>query len=156
MAIVYLGLGSNLGDKKLNLKRAIEKINGQIGNIIDLSAYYYSAPLGFESSNDFVNLVLSLESNLDPTEVLVKTQKIECELGRKSKSLNNKYTDRLIDIDILFYNSLIINNSCLQIPHPKLHERAFVINPLAEIAPTFIHPTLNKSLAELACIKEDL
>lgn len=150
MAIVYLGLGSNLGDKELNLKQATNNINRQIGKVIALSAYYYSAPLGFKSKNNFVNSVIKIETNLQAMEILRQTQQIEKQMGRTTKSHNKEYTDRIIDIDILLYDDNIMQNSELEIPHPQLHLREFVLFPLKEISPELIHPTLNRTIESLA------
>ena len=149
MATTYLALGTNLGDKKLNLNRAIEEIKKRIGSVIKLSAFYTSEAWGFKSENSFVNAVLQVQTKLKPEELLLETQKIEKDLGRIEKSINSSYTDRIIDIDILFYESYIINSDKLQIPHPHIKDRNFVLIPLCEIAPDFIHPTLKSSIKEL-------
>ena len=147
---VFLGLGTNLGDKKKNIELAFDKIEEQIGNITSISALYLSKPQGFDSENLFVNCAIHIQTPLKPTEVLSETQSIEKDMGRKDKSEDIGYADRIIDIDILFYNNLIINNSStLIIPHPHIQERDFVLKPLSEIAPDLIHPVFNKSIEEL-------
>ena len=147
---VFLGIGTNLGDKKKNIELAFDKIEGQIGNITSISALYLSKPQGFDSENLFVNCAIHIQTPLKPTEVLSETQSIEKDMGRKDKSEDIGYADRIIDIDILFYNNLIINNSStLIIPHPHIQERDFVLKPLSEIAPDLIHPIFNKSIEEL-------
>lgn len=148
MALVYIGLGSNLGDKKHHLQQAIELIAEKAGKIISCSSFYESKPWGFSSPNDFLNAVILTETTLSPTELLYKTQQIEREMGRTEKT-GNSYADRMIDIDILFYDNQLINTPELKIPHPLIQERDFVLIPLAEIAPDFIHPVLRKSIQEL-------
>ncbi len=132
---VYLGLGTNLGDKEANLKAAIEEIRKRVGEIISLSAFYASEPWGFESENSFLNAVCCVMSDFSPMEILSITQQIERELGRKTKSVGGIYSDRMIDIDILLYDDLQIHTPELTIPHPLMWERDFVMIPLREIAP---------------------
>ena len=148
----YLALGTNLGDKRLNLNRAIEEIKKRIGEVTKLSAFYSSEPWGFESTNYFVNAVIEVETRLNVRQLLKTTQQIEIDLGRERKSTQNEYTDRVIDIDILFYGSLCIHEKDLIIPHPHLCKRDFVLVPLCEIAPDFQHPTLHQPICAL--IKE--
>ena len=132
---VYLGLGTNLGDKEANLKTAIDEIRKRVGEIASLSAFYASEPWGFESENSFLNAVCCVISDFPPTEILSITQDIERELGRKTKSVDGIYSDRIIDIDILLYDDLQIHTSELTIPHPLMWERDFVMIPLREIVP---------------------
>ena len=146
---VYLGLGTNLGDKQKNIEVAFEKIEEQIGDITSISALYLSKPYGFDSDNLFVNCAISIRTFLTPQELLNETQRIEKEMGRIDKSGSNGYADRIIDIDILFYNQLIVNELDLIIPHPHLQKRDFVLKPLVEIAPQLNHPLLNESMTEL-------
>ena len=148
MALVYLGLGTNLGKKERNLNDAIISMNREIGFVIRTSSFYASKPWGFESENDFLNAVVLVETTLAPFDVLSQTQKIERNMGRTSKSTIG-YADRMIDIDILFYDNLIIDQPTLKIPHPLIAERDFVIVPLTEIAPELVHPVLGRKLAEL-------
>lgn len=133
MQKVYFGLGSNLGDKAQNIAKAIEMMKEQIGTLVSQSALYTSEPWGFESENDFVNIAACFETDLSPQEVLSRTQAIERAMGRKHKSQNKVYTDRIIDIDILLYGNETINEPNLTIPHPLMHEREFVMKPLSEI-----------------------
>lgn len=139
MVLVYLGLGTNLGDKAGNLTEAINKLSSGVGRIVRKSAFYASKPRGFESDNDFLNAVVSVETNLSPVALLAKTQEIERELGRTAKSVDG-YTDRIIDIDILLYGNLIVDEPTLKIPHPLITERDFVLIPLLEIAPDLVDP----------------
>lgn len=135
MAKAYLGLGTNIGDKKQNLCHAIDQIKAKIGNVCSLSSLYETAPWGFESENQFVNAALCVETTLTPEELLSTTQQIERELGRTHKSVNGIYHDRIIDIDILLYDDLTLCTPALTIPHPHMTERLFVMAPMAEIAP---------------------
>jgi 2-amino-4-hydroxy-6-hydroxymethyldihydropteridine diphosphokinase len=132
---VYLGLGTNLGDKEANLKAALEEIAKRVGEITSQSAFYASEPWGFESDNSFLNAVCGVCTDLSPEETLRTTQEIERTLGRLKKSVNGVYSDRIIDIDILLFDDLRINTPELTIPHPLMWERDFVKIPLKEIAP---------------------
>lgn len=149
MATVYLGLGTNLGDKEANLRTAIYKLQERIGKQVSLSSFYETAPWGFESNHSFLNAAIGLETSLSPIEILHITQEIEKELGRTKKSVNGSYSDRLIDIDILLYDTLVLQTPELTIPHPLMTERDFVMKPLIEIAGNVIHPTRQKTLSEL-------
>jgi 2-amino-4-hydroxy-6-hydroxymethyldihydropteridine diphosphokinase len=148
MALVYLGLGTNLGEKERNLKDAIISLSQEVGFVIRSSTFYVSKPWGFESDNDFLNAVVLVDTTLTPFDVLSKTQEIEKSLGRTAKTING-YSDRLIDIDILLYDNLIIDQPTLKIPHPLIAERDFVIIPLSEIAPDLVHPVFGRKIAEL-------
>ena len=130
---VYFSLGSNLGDKKQNLSTAIKLMEEQIGVLVRQSAFLATEPWGFQSDNSFVNAAICMETELDPFEVLERTQKIEREMGRTIKSTNGEYHDRIIDIDILLYDDLKINTHRLTIPHPLMEQRDFVMIPLREI-----------------------
>lgn len=149
MATVYLGLGTNLGDKEANLRTAIYKLQERIGKQVSLSSFYETAPWGFKSDHSFLNAAIGLETSLSPIEILHITQEIEKELGRTKKSVNGSYSDRLIDIDILLYDTLVLQTPELTIPHPLMTERDFVMKPLIEIAGNVIHPTRQKTLSEL-------
>lgn len=151
---VYLGLGTNLGDKEQNLRDAVQKIEEQIGKVLSLSAFYATAPWGFTSDNSFLNAAACVDTALAPLQVLEKTQAIERELGRTRKSVDGAYSDRLIDIDLLLYEDLILSvtspsGATLILPHPLMTERDFVMKPLAEIAPGLRHPALGKTIREL-------
>ena len=132
---VYLGLGTNLGDKEANLKAAVEEIGKRVGEVTSLSAFHVSEPWGFTSEHTFLNAVCCVLTDFRPMEVLRLTQDIERSLGRLKKSVNGHYSDRLIDIDILLYDDLRIATPELTIPHPLMGQRDFVMIPLHEIAP---------------------
>lgn len=154
MSMVYLGLGTNLGDKEQNLRAAVQKIEEQIGKVISLSAFYNTAPWGFASDNSFLNAAVCVNTDLSPLDVLQETQRIESELGRTHKSVHGTYCDRVIDIDLLLYDDLILSATSssgaeLNLPHPLMAKRDFVMRPLAEIAPELIHPVLRKTMKEL-------
>lgn len=146
---VLLGLGSNLGNKKQNIEQALLNIQLYAGETETVSSLYETDPVGFESVNRFINAVCIINTVLSPEEVLDTTKKIEKKMGRTIKSEKKIYSDRIIDIDILFYDNDIIQTPELIIPHPLVHTRDFVLRPLSEIAPYLIHPVLNKSIDEL-------
>ncbi|MGL5787560.1 MAG: 2-amino-4-hydroxy-6-hydroxymethyldihydropteridine diphosphokinase [Bacteroidales bacterium] len=145
---VFLGLGTNLGNLDSNLKSAINEIEKRVGKVISQSAFYKTAPWGFDSDNIFLNAVVCIETSLSAFEVLDATQEIERDLGRTTKS-NGGYSDRIIDIDILFFNQDIIHTERLTVPHPLIDQRDFVLIPLKEIAPDLIHPVLLKPLIDI-------
>lgn len=147
--VVYFSLGTNLGDKEQNLRMAVQKIRKQIGEVISLSAFYATAPWGFSSEHTFLNAAACVETLLPPLSVLHLTQEIEREIGRTHKSVGGVYSDRVIDIDLLLYGDLVLDTPELKLPHPLMHERRFVMEPLAEIAPDLVHPILKKKMREL-------
>ena len=146
---LYLSLGTNLGNKRENLTRAIELLSLALGKCIAVSQFIETAPWGFDSENSFLNCVAAFETALAPMQLLDMTESIERELGRTQKSNNGHYRDRIIDIDILLYGGNIIVSDRLTIPHPLMHKRDFVLEPLAEIAPETQHPVLHKSIKQL-------
>jgi len=143
MSLVYLGLGTNLGDKPVNLNDAVTALSREVGNVLKVSAFYASAPWGFESNHEFLNAVVLVETDLMPFALLDKTQEIERNMGRNAKTTFG-YEDRTIDIDILLYNSLVMDQPTLKIPHPLILKRDFVLLPLLEIAPELVDPVSNK------------
>lgn len=146
---VFLALGSNLGDKVRNIELAYKKIEERIGRIISVSAFYFSAPEGFESDHSFVNSVCEVYTYMDIYTVFSITRSIEYEMGRVGKSEDGVYQDRVIDIDLLLAGNQVIDTPSLTIPHPRMHKRMFVIDPLSEIAPNVVHPILNKTITQL-------
>ena len=133
---VYLGLGSNLGDCRKNLERAIRLIGDRVGLVTRQSSFIETEPWGFESPHKFMNAVILCETTRSPREVLLLTQQIERDMGRMKKSVSGGYADRAIDIDILLYDDVTIDEPDLKIPHPLMHERDFVMRPLNEIKTT--------------------
>ncbi|MEE1546179.1 MAG: 2-amino-4-hydroxy-6-hydroxymethyldihydropteridine diphosphokinase [Prevotella pectinovora] len=131
--IVYLSLGTNLGDKRKNIAEAIKNIGELVGDVVRQSALYETEPWGFRSDNRFVNAAVCVDTQLSPRRLLEVTQRIEREMGRTLKSDGGEYHDRIIDIDILLYGDLHIDEPDLKIPHPLMHERDFVMTPLNEI-----------------------
>jgi len=129
----FLGLGSNLGNKERNIETAIQLISERVGLLTAKSSFYYSSPQGFESEHQFVNAVVVVETLLQPLELLNILQHIEKDLGRTSKSANGQYADRIIDIDILLFDDVIVDLPELKIPHPQMKKRDFVTKPLNEI-----------------------
>lgn len=118
------------------------------GDVLALSGFYETEPWGFRSENTFLNGALQLETSLSPLELLKATQQIEVNMGRTQKS-NGVYHDRIIDIDILLYDDLVMQSPELTLPHPLMHQRSFVMEPLAEIAPNVVHPVFNKSIVSM-------
>ncbi len=145
---LYLSLGTNLGDKHENLRTALRLIGERIGTISGESSIMETSPWGYESSNLFLNMAVEVKTNKDPFEILDITREIEREMGRNRKSQNG-YADRIIDIDLILYDQQIIDSQFLQLPHPLLHLREFVLKPLCEIAPDQKHPILEKTISEL-------
>jgi 2-amino-4-hydroxy-6-hydroxymethyldihydropteridine diphosphokinase len=146
MNLAYLLIGGNLGHKEWHLTQAKQQIASFCGSIIKSSAIYETAAWGITEQPDFLNQVILIETLLHPIDLLSTILQIETNAGRER---TEKFGPRVIDIDILFYNNLIVALPELDIPHPRIAERRFVLVPLVEIASDFIHPKLNKSLAEL-------
>lgn len=134
---LYLSLGSNLGDRETNIRQALALIDERVGSVYRVSSCIETAPVGFSSPNKFINVVCLVHTMMSPMACLRETQKIETELGRTQKSINPDgsltYKDRLIDIDLLTYDQLVLNTPELTLPHPRMHERDFVLIPLREI-----------------------
>lgn len=126
-------MGTNLGDKRKNIAEAIKNIGELVGDVVRQSALYETEPWGFRSDNSFVNAAVCVDTQLSPRRLLEVTQRIEREMGRTLKSDGGEYHDRIIDIDILLYGDLHIDEPDLKIPHPLMHERDFVMTPLNEI-----------------------
>ncbi len=149
MAIVYLSLGSNKGDRIGYVQQATSLLSAVDGiNIIRTSAFYETEPWNMVSDTWFVNAVVEIKTTLKPDKLLEVCQRIEKQLGREREK-EDSYSDRTIDIDILFYNKDIINENNLIIPHKYVHLRAFTLVPMLELAPDFEHPILHKTISEL-------
>jgi 2-amino-4-hydroxy-6-hydroxymethyldihydropteridine diphosphokinase len=149
MHTAYLGLGTNLGRREENLRKALSALEQHVGKLLKCSSFMETAPWGFPSDNAFLNAVAMLQTNLSPSNLLAATRQIEISMGRIDKTKSAQYADRTIDIDILFYDDLILNNKDLVVPHPLLCQRLFVLLPLEEIAPELMHPLLHKSIHQL-------
>ncbi|MCF8309129.1 MAG: 2-amino-4-hydroxy-6-hydroxymethyldihydropteridine diphosphokinase [Bacteroidales bacterium] len=147
MAEAFLLLGSNLGDREKLLEDAATKIKSRCGKIIQYSSIYESEPWGFDDSHEFLNQVLGIRTELLPHDLLTELLDIEEELGRVRNS--KKIDSRVIDIDILFYDEQIVEDTRLHIPHPKIQERRFTLIPLLELVPDMIHPVLKKPIRRL-------
>src|SRR5918993_3711796 len=144
--IVYLALGTNLGDRLANLKQAISALTPQL-EVKAKSQVYETPPWGVEEQPKFLNQVIKANTYLDPEPLLKHLKRLEVALGRQESFPNGP---RLIDMDILFYDHLVVDKPSLVIPHPRLHERGFVLLPLMEIAPNLVHPVSKKSVREMA------
>ena len=155
MQEVFLSLGSNIGNKILSINDALEQINKNIGQVIKVSSFYETEPWGFNPDDWFVNIAVKIETDYNAESLLSKLQEIEKELGRKRKNKQKGYSSRIIDIDILFYGNFILEKDFIQIPHKHLHKRIFVLKPLNDIAPDFIHPIFNKAIKKMLSECED-
>ena len=133
MHTVYLALGTNLGNRKAIMREAINNIGKKVGTVMRQSSFYETEPWGFESPNLFLNACICVSTKLAPRQLLEMTQAIERDMGRIEKTVGLQYVDRIIDIDILLYDDLHINEPDLVIPHPLMEEREFVMKPLLEI-----------------------
>lgn len=146
-------MGSNIGDRKQNISIASGNINDTIGRIISRSSFYETEPWGFNDENFFLNQSIIIKTTLTPETILKELMTIEEMMGRTRKE--KRYASRIIDLDILFYDDMIIETPQLIIPHPLLHKRRFVLKPLAEIAPEMIHPVFKKTIHHLLAECDD-
>jgi 2-amino-4-hydroxy-6-hydroxymethyldihydropteridine diphosphokinase len=142
---VYLALGTNLGDRESNLEAALDALSSQI-RLLAESPIYQTAPWGYEDQPDFLNQVIRAETTLSPRELLTFVKRVEEQVGREPSF---RYGPRKIDVDILFYEDWIVEEDDLIIPHPRLHQRAFVLVPLADLAPELCHPKLKRTVSDL-------
>ncbi len=153
MERVYFLLGGNLDDRERILSEAISKMKLEIGELVDCSSIYETEPWGFEHELNFLNQVVVIETELEAKEILDVTQQIEKDLGRVRKK--DQYSERTIDIDILFYGDQIISTDRLVVPHPRVQERLFALIPMLDVAPELIHPIEMKSIRELHAVCPD-
>jgi len=161
METVYLSLGGNMGDTRTIFHKAIRLIESRIGLCVKKSHLYQTEPWGFSSDKLFLNQVLAVETRLEPVSILKQCLQIEAELGRTRSGKG--YESRIIDIDILFIGNKIIDQPDLKVPHPLIAKRNFVLKPMCEIAPDFIHAVMKESIAQLcshctdsmACVRID-
>jgi 2-amino-4-hydroxy-6-hydroxymethyldihydropteridine diphosphokinase len=154
MPAIYLSIGFNLGVRLANVSRATDLVNEKIGTVEKRSSLYESSPWGYESDNEYINCVVLVRTVLSPQTVINTCKEIEKEMGRREET-ENKYLDRIIDIDLLLYNNDVIQFPGLIVPHPRMHERKFVLLPLYEIAPDLIHPVYRKSMITLLKTTDD-
>jgi 2-amino-4-hydroxy-6-hydroxymethyldihydropteridine diphosphokinase len=153
MNLIYLSLGSNLGRREQHIEEALKLIQNRIGEIEHVSRFYESEAWGFSSAHRFCNCCLSLRSSLDPLPLLDLLLEIELALGRLREGMG--YSDRVIDIDMLFHGDIQMNHPRLTLPHPSMGDRRFVLAPLAEIAPLLIHPLTGISITEMLHVCTD-
>lgn len=153
MEKVYLCLGGNIGDTRNYLQNAVAMIGRRIGRVVSQSAVYQSEPWGFNAEQMFLNQVVVAETELEPHAVLELCLQIEAELGRTRSG--NGYEPRTIDIDIVFFGNRIIDQPDLQVPHPLMHRRNFVLRPLCDVAADFVHPVFGLTVKQLAAICND-
>ena len=143
---MYLGLGSNLGDRRSNLRRALRQLR-PAGRITQVSSLYETEPVGYLRQPRFLNAVCVIETGLSPHALLRFIKRIEQQMGRRS---TRRFGPRLIDLDILIYGAYCVRTRTLEVPHPRFHERAFTLVPLREVAPGLAHPVLGRTIAALA------
>jgi 2-amino-4-hydroxy-6-hydroxymethyldihydropteridine diphosphokinase len=153
MKIVFLGIGTNLGNRKNNLEHAVARIKEYIGAVLNSSSVYETEPWGFQADDKFLNMVVKVDTELTPSGLLGRILMIESLLGRQRGS--ERYSSRVIDIDILFYEDMIVDEESLKIPHPLLARRRFVLVPLCELASDMVHPVLKKSITDLLELCDD-
>ncbi len=152
--MVILALGTNLGDCAANLRRAIGEL-GRYGEVVAVSGVYGSDAWGFESGNRFMNIVLTYRTGLSPEALLDCTQEIERRMGRTTKSTDGGYKDRIIDIDLIDYDGMTLSTERLTLPHPLMQERNFVLYPLCDVAPEWVHPLFGQTAAEMKSLCRD-
>lgn len=146
MSISYIGIGSNLGNRQENCLHAVEILEKRGIKVQKKSSLYETEPWGVKDQPPFINMVVQIDTTLKPNDLLILLKDIEREIGRQDSFL---WGPRIIDLDILLFNSLVLKENNLQIPHPYLHEREFVLRPLNEIAPDVIHPVFHMSIVKL-------
>lgn len=146
--VAFIAIGSNLGDREANVRKAAALVaDGVKATLLSMSSLYETEPWGIKEQPAFVNAVMMIETGLTPLELLSHTRAIEAGMGRQRE---RQWGPRTIDLDIIFHDGLVMDEGGLTIPHPRAHERAFVMVPIAEIAPRFVHPSIGKTAAEIA------
>ena len=146
---VFVLLGSNLGDRELLVNQASKMMGERCGKIVAKSRLYESEPWGFKSEHWFLNQVVKIETALSPDDLMKELLEIEKELGRDRSVPHEGYVSRPMDLDILYFGNEIIDTQMITAPHPRLHERRFTLLPLCDIAPDFVHPTMEKTNLQL-------
>lgn len=150
MKLFIIGLGSNIGEREQILMQAIALIGERIGTVEARSSMYQTQADGFESDNLFMNAVITVRSALEPHEVLSRTHQIELDLGCSThRNADGSYCDRSLDIDLIACDDMVCHDDTLTLPHPRMHQRSFVLDPLCEIAPRWMHPILQRTASEL-------
>lgn len=146
---LFLSIGTNLGNRQLNIDTALNLVGERIGTVLKKSSIIETEPWGFSSDNLFYNIAVKVETELQISQILFETKRIEKEMGRTSKSVSEDFCDRIIDLDLIFFDNLVLTTQDLCLPHPKMTERLFVLQPMAEIAPNMTHPVLGKTIKQL-------
>lgn len=155
MKTAYICVGSNMGDRLGYVQQANNLLNDTKGiKVVQSSSLYESEPVGFKDQEWFVNAVLEIKTSLSPSELLDECMRIEKQLGRV-RDAKNQWGERTLDLDILFYDNTVISKDNLQIPHPRVQERAYALVPMLEIAPDFVHPVIKKTIFEIHSELED-
>lgn len=152
---IYLGLGSNAGDRRRQIERALAALEGAGVRVVRRSSFYQTEPVGIVATGWFLNVVVEAETALLPRQLLRAAQRIERQLGRRPRLAGAPAARRTVDIDILFYGTSVVRTPELEIPHPRLTERRFVLAPLGELAPGLRHPVLGSTVAELRAALAD-
>lgn len=145
---IYIAIGSNLGDRDENVRQAYRRIEERIGGVVSKSTLIRTAPEGFESDQEFVNGVFELQTDLEPEALLKALKKIEADMGRAIEQKKG-YSDRIIDLDIIDYGGVQITAENIQLPHPRMQDRLFVLKPLQELNADWVHPRLKMGISEL-------
>jgi 2-amino-4-hydroxy-6-hydroxymethyldihydropteridine diphosphokinase len=150
MPVVYLSIGSNLGNRSENCRNGIDQVGRLVSTTLKKqSSLYETEPVGYTNQGWFLNAAVKIETMLNPSDLLQQLKVIELDSGRDYNQV--RFGPRTLDLDILLYEDLVINSASLVIPHPRMHERRFVLKPLCEIDPSIVHPVLKKSVARLLC-----
>ena len=146
--IVYISIGSNIGEREINCKQAIKMLDNLLSvSIVEISKFYKTEPVDYKNQPWFINAVVKIETILDPVSLLKELKKIEIDVGRTEKTF--RFGPRKLDCDILLFGKLVLNTTLLEIPHPRMHKRCFVLKPFCDIDPEIEHPVFNKKIKEL-------